>query len=345
MSNRNKRFTKQIRRYQTERIVYLERKISAMSVQKADEDVCPVIPSSRKSVIFKSELDYISRCILDYPDIETGGQLFGYWSEDGVPVVLFAIGPGPKANHQRAFFNQDVDYLLRIGNELNRRFGLEHIGEWHSHHRLGLARPSGHDANTMISTIREKNLGRFLLCIGNCDSVSSSLNPFMCDAHECRATSWDVIMADSPARGLVTRELNGMLEDPRTRTACHKDSRLNGAGQSRPEYASSYWLEKRENGVVLNAMLEYVRRSHRQDAVISVKLDGEGHVHIVISDATRAGEVWKEDIVFPGSFPQTAPSYSITYRNRTRQVYAGWGFVGDILSSFKSYYQAIRNNI
>ena len=50
-------------------------------------------------LVYQSELDYLSRCILDYPHIETGGQLFGYWTSAGVPVVLYAIGPGDKANH------------------------------------------------------------------------------------------------------------------------------------------------------------------------------------------------------------------------------------------------------
>ena len=39
-------------------------------------------PADQGILIFKSELDYISRCILDRKNIETGGQLFGYWSED-----------------------------------------------------------------------------------------------------------------------------------------------------------------------------------------------------------------------------------------------------------------------
>lgn len=32
------------------------------------------------AIVYQSELDYISRCILDYPQIETGGQLFGFYS-------------------------------------------------------------------------------------------------------------------------------------------------------------------------------------------------------------------------------------------------------------------------
>lgn len=159
-----------------------------------------IVPSSREStgvpgtvIIFKSEMDFISRCILDYPSIETGGQLFGYYTESGTPVVLYAIGPGANANHQVAFFNQDIGYLTTVGAKLKDLFGLHHIGEWHSHHHLGLARPSGHDASTMVGTIREKGLGRFLLCIGNCDATGTTLNPFPCDSSDYVDGNWDII--------------------------------------------------------------------------------------------------------------------------------------------------------
>ena len=102
------------------------------------------------AIIYRSEMDYISRCIHDYPNIETGGQLFGFITEAGAPVVCYAIGPGPNANHQSTFFNQDTEYLQNTYNKLNRRYGLRYIGEWHSHHQLGLAKPSGHDASTIV---------------------------------------------------------------------------------------------------------------------------------------------------------------------------------------------------
>ena len=55
-----------------------------------------------KAIIYSSEISFIGRCILDSPNIETGGQLFGFWTASGNPVVVYAIGPGPKANHQVA---------------------------------------------------------------------------------------------------------------------------------------------------------------------------------------------------------------------------------------------------
>ena len=178
-------------------------------------------------MIFKGEMDLISRCILDRKNIETGGQLFGYWTENGTPVILYAIGPGPRANHQVTFFNQDVDYLVKVGNILRNRYGLHHIGEWHSHHQLGLAKPSGHDSDNMTSVIKRRDLGEFLLCIGNCDNFSSSLNAFLCDSSECRCIAWDYVMADSPLRHVIDNDLGILISKPLTVQARHKDLILN----------------------------------------------------------------------------------------------------------------------
>ena len=129
-------------------------------------------------VIYQSELDYLSRCILDYPNIETGGQLFGYWTSTGVPVVLYVLGPGENANHRYAFFNQDLECLETVGGWLTRDFGLQHIGEWHSHHQLGLAHPSSHDERTIRKGMLQNDLPRLLLCIGNCTDTTATINAF-----------------------------------------------------------------------------------------------------------------------------------------------------------------------
>ena len=67
----------------------------------------------------QEEMDILSRFILDYKNIETGGQLFGYWTFDGKPVVLYVLGPGPMAGHHSAFFMQDLDYLRKCARILN----------------------------------------------------------------------------------------------------------------------------------------------------------------------------------------------------------------------------------
>lgn len=202
-------------------------------VKKISEEkgrICLTFPYPKRAPLAKyAVIDLLAsgRCILDRKDIETGGQLFGYWTENGTPVILYAIGPGPRANHQVTFFNQDVDYLVKVGNILRNRYGLHHIGEWHSHHQLGLAKPSGHDSDNMTSVIKRRDLGEFLLCIGNCDNFSSSLNAFLCDSSECRSIAWDYVMADSPLRHVIDNDLGRLISKPLTVQARHKDPILN----------------------------------------------------------------------------------------------------------------------
>lgn len=295
------------------------------------------VPNGQGILIFKSELDYISRCILDRKNIETGGQLFGYWSEDGRPVVMYAIGPGPKANHQTTFFNQDVDYLVTVGRYLKENFGLKHIGEWHSHHQLGLAKPSGHDVNTMVSTIREKNLGQFLLCIGNCDRHSSSVNGYICDKSTCERKEWDVIHSESPVRQDIDTKLAPVLKHPVTVGAVHSDESLNG-NSTKPAYAKDYWLKEPGAPASLNDIINYLKRRHPRSEV-KVQMNALGEVQLEIRKDYKA-----ERILFPQGFPREAPIVRCYFNGRL--VDEGnpqyWHYLkGNITGSFIHYYETI----
>lgn len=193
------------------------------------EDAC-VDPNrpAQTAIIYQSELDYMSRCILDYIDIETGGQLFGYWTATGIPVVLYAIGPGRQAKHNPTSFIQDQDYLQLVGNELYKRYRLQHIGEWHSHHQLGLAHPSGGDVNTMQYGVGKPGFPRLLLCIGNCTRTHTTVNPFIFHENNPREYSqaaWDIVNLESPFRKLADAELRSVLIHPYTRFASHGEMR------------------------------------------------------------------------------------------------------------------------
>ena len=290
-------------------------------------------------IIFKSELDYISRCILDYKHIETGGQLFGYWAEDGTPVVLYAIGPGPRANHQTTFFNQDVDYLVKVGRALKSKYGLHHIGEWHSHHQLGLARPSSHDANTMISTIREKKLGRFVLCIGNCNELQSTLNPFLCDEVKVSSCRWNVIMTNSHMRNISDRELDDILVHPMTLQANYCDDRLNDRESTMPLYAAGYWLNEKQNRISLKGIMDYLQLRHR-GAAVKAALNDRGEVIVSVTDIPLV----QETIRFPLGFPNNPPEINRISFGRNLGILSRryWEYRNmDIVSSFKSFYELI----
>lgn len=120
-----------------------------------------------KTLIYEKELERIAGWVEEYPNLETGGDLFGFWTHSGAPVIQYVLGPGRGSRHNPASFFQDKEHLIQAGEILRSKHGLQHIGEWHSHHQLGLAQPSGGDENTVFRALEKYNFPRFLLCIAN----------------------------------------------------------------------------------------------------------------------------------------------------------------------------------
>lgn len=282
------------------------------------------------AVIYKSELDYISRCILDSTNIETGGQLFGFWTADKVPIVLYVIGPGPHANHQSAFFNQDVDYLTRVGRPIVEHFGLQHIGEWHSHHQLGLAQPSTHDANTMLSTIRDKHLVQFLLCIGNCSNTSSTLNAFNFTEFSPNyvKAQWCIKDIDSPFREKIDNELAPFLVHPRTLQANMENVYTIESQQNiPPEYKESYWFSIKENRQILKQIMDSL-------GDCSIQQDKNGYIYLTKNLGNAI-----DTIFFSDGFPQQAPRIKRRYSDGAiTELNIPWSYSGDIHKDFINFY-------
>lgn len=120
-----------------------------------------------RAYVAESELQRIADHCAEHRRRETGGSLFGYFTHSGAPVVLLATGPGPRARHAYAEFHQDPTYLEACAGVLFGRFGLQHIGEWHSHHELGLAEPSGGDVETVRKGMAAHGWRSFVVVIAH----------------------------------------------------------------------------------------------------------------------------------------------------------------------------------
>lgn len=108
--------------------------------------------SSRNGVevlvwIYKSELAGIIAEAKRFPDLETGGDLYGTFSHGNAPVIWLASGPGPKAKHHLTDFEQDIEFINHWQEKLHAEFGIQYIGTWHSHHRINLPEPSSGDVD------------------------------------------------------------------------------------------------------------------------------------------------------------------------------------------------------
>ena len=257
----------------------------------------PTLLPSSKALIYSSELDYIARCIQDFPNIETGGQLYGAWTASGAPRVIYAIGPGPNANHQSTFFNQDVEYLQNIGAKL-KEYGLQHIGEWHSHHHLGLPHPSGHDAHTMQNGIDQLNLNRLLLCIGSFNDRGIVINPFNFarDAHFVSA-QWEVINSRNRLREVIDNNLSDMLCNPSSLRYTFAEEYI--VPQTKSVSNQIGWFSIMENRQEFKKVIDSLKA---QNWVIEAtpQISSEGIVTLKIATRTFA-----EIITFPADFPYT----------------------------------------
>lgn len=296
--------------------------------------------SSGHVVTNQGEIDMLSRYILDYPNAETGGQLFGYWTFDGNPVVLFVLGPGPNAKHYGTFFMQDLDYLKERAIVLKQRYGLDHVGEWHSHHQLGISHPSGHDAHNISTNMRKLGYTRFLLCIGTCSNAESSVNAFMFSASttDYKHIPWLIKKIDSPFRQTITTNGGNFFIPPFAKTPnivglYTKDC---PSGNSKVNYKESYWLTFKDNVNILKAILDNLKDINPSNEYIPT-LDQSNEVHIEIY---KNGNLL-EDIHFHKAFPVEPPRI-IDSLGQTHIEPAQWCHNGDILTSFMSYYNYLN---
>ena len=141
----------------------------------------------RKFTVYmnEGERDQINKWVERHENIETGGDLFGAWIDNRTAVVQFVLGPGKGCRRTGVSFFQDIDYLRNAGSYLTQKHGLCNIGQWHSHHRLGLTRPSGGDENTVWGNMPNLGLDRYIVIIATIPGSYSNrkltvnINPYL----------------------------------------------------------------------------------------------------------------------------------------------------------------------
>lgn len=261
--------------------------------------------NGNKVLIYQSELDYMSQCILDRQNIETGGNLFGLYTPFGIPFIQYVVGPGPQAVHEYTHFRQDFRFLDRNADFLVAEHALHHIGSWHSHHSLGLDEPSGGDTESTFAGIRECSLQSFLLIIGNCRRGVSSVRPFRYHADgRCEILTWVVLPGVSPVRkayDMLHQELVHVPSSP-ARNVLFRTATLLGrssAPAGKVEYPDGYWFDKPENRKDLVRMV-----NHLKGLYSSVRLfqKNDKTIELEVSNGLR-----KMYIHFDMSFPMCPP--------------------------------------
>ena len=132
--------------------------------------------------IYKSELEAICNqvSLKQYYNIEIGGDLYGLWADDGTPIVFLATGPGPEAVSYEYKFHQDNKAIMQCEKYLFQEYGIQYLGDWHSHHILGLKHPSGGDAKRIQNLLQQPGRHRMIEFIVTHDYSQSSRNEKIC---------------------------------------------------------------------------------------------------------------------------------------------------------------------
>ena len=130
-------------------------------------------------VIYKSEILAIAYEAESW-NKETGGDLFGIWTDR--PIVYLATMAGPSAVRNNAHFQLDVDYLRELSVELEVDWGLRYLGDWHSHHTLGLTAPSLGDRSRLVRLGSRNGFDRMaelIVCQRSVPPASSDAYPYI----------------------------------------------------------------------------------------------------------------------------------------------------------------------
>lgn len=100
-------------------------------------------------VVSREAQDFIRREVEGFRrDLETGGILMGRSESASIITVTHVSGPGPNAIHEPTYFLRDTAYCAAVLRDRYERFGVDYIGEWHSHTDL-LRHPSAGDLLTL----------------------------------------------------------------------------------------------------------------------------------------------------------------------------------------------------
>lgn len=167
--------------------------------------------------IYESELSLIIHETALYETTETGGSLFGLWTNIGNPTILLATRPGARAIRSATQFEQDSGTHRAIEEVLVSCHGVQSVGLWHSHHGLGLHELSGGDVRrtTQFARRNQRRLFCDLLCYftrpgrGADEQPEVTVKPYVyhdaSNGHRL-PTSLVVLPGPSPLRGALLKQ-------------------------------------------------------------------------------------------------------------------------------------------
>jgi hypothetical protein len=263
-----------------------------------------VLRSQIRVGIYEHELNKMKELVSEYPDLETGGDLFGFWTHSGAPVIHYILGPGPNCQHFSTSFYQDEDFLRTNGEYLNQKHGLQHIGEWHSHHRMSLDHPSGGDEDTVRSALANYGFQRFLLCIATIDHKGNvSVKPYLFEANNStyKLGKWNIFSEKSPFSN-IENELPANKIQIKKSFQTQKMGSSAGHTDSRLPFPQA-WYTTDDGRSFLKELHSLIMTSFDE---CEMKLTKSGQLYFSVKNSKLHARLH-----FPNDFPKSQPSVSI----------------------------------
>ncbi len=181
--------------------------------------------SSVDARVFSEELASLYQLIAESEDVETGGELLGLWSHQGSPTIMLVTGPDDDATRTKTHFLQPPDIHMMIERYMWDRFGLQVLGIWHSHHRLGLTELSDGDRHRTKRYADTHGRARYVEFLGYIDPAGRPrIRPYLyADAGQLAESPVEIL--ELPGRSPIRDTLRS---DPPP-TALHTSLLLGGA--------------------------------------------------------------------------------------------------------------------
>ena len=208
--------------------------------------------NSRSSTvhIYEDEASRISKWTLQYPNIETGGDIFGLWLNENEVVIQAVIGPGRNCRRTITSFFQDEQYLNSVGELLIRDKGLCVVGSWRSHHTMNIPEPGRDDEDTVWRHLPTP--GRFVLLIATIEmkteapKVQMGFNMFesTSEGNKVIPMKLEILQGQSPIRANKAVR-SQMLEGSEVTAELHS-KRMSCTEPQRPELSVRSGLSEPE---------------------------------------------------------------------------------------------------
>ena len=166
-----------------------------------------------KVYMFEEDIAMVQKLVLLYPDVETGGDLFGLWTEDSEPVIHLVTGHSgmEKKSFKRSGTSTKIgDTEKEIRRMLCENYCLPRIGKWQCQSDTDQYRRELEKSIREDKLLLRKEQNYALIITAHCDN--SNLSPYIVSKKSISAIGKiEFLQGENPFRKVA--EIRKMIGD------------------------------------------------------------------------------------------------------------------------------------